>query len=254
MSKLAGLGFLVLTLGIVAVAIAWASYIGYFQYDTVQILVGCLINPSLSQAKIVRIASFLLKIHEAQMIVMVIRMFCLWLFHEALIRVFIMLGLLKKNLSLFRIKIFQEIRVVTSWLYTAESILVGLVLSFAFFFILFSACTLFVGIKRNNIAIAVPALGLTCVAVVIVQIIFIFGSLFYNLSNSLIIKWKKDASLWTPKHISKTYICKKVRSLQAISVPAGNIGIVDKDIKINYMDNLLQNIVSSVLTLKDLLQ
>lgn len=93
------------------------SYGGYFRYDTFQVLIGCLISSRLSQSKIVRTISFVLTFHEGQMIIMIIRMYCLWLFHEAIVRVYIMFGFLERCLSLFRVKIYQEIRIVTRWLH-----------------------------------------------------------------------------------------------------------------------------------------
>ncbi len=241
------------TLVLTCSALAGSSYIGYLQYDSFQIFLGCFISPSLAQTMLVRVVCFLLFFHEGQVIVIWPRSLSFYLFHEAIVRIFIMRDLLKRRLSFINIQVFQEIRIVTRWLCLAESILVGVSLGATYLLVLFSVGTLYFGFKRNSVSIALPALMFAFILVGMIQSIFIFGCAFFNLSNSLLVKWKKDASMYKQRGMSKAEIQKVVKSLQVISVPAGSIGIIDRDITMNYMDNLLHNVVDLVLTLNDLL-
>lgn len=52
---------------------------------------------------------------------------------------------------------------------------------------------------------------------------------------------------------SKAYMRRVVKSLQVISIPAGNVGIIDIDMKINYWQHLLENVVNSVVMVNELM-
>lgn len=53
--------------------------------------------------------------------------------------------------------------------------------------------------------------------------------------------------------ISKARICGEVKSLRVISIPAGIVGIIEIDIKMNNMHNLLENIMDALLTSNNVL-
>lgn len=173
------------------------------------------------------------------------------MFHEGLIRIYLLRDLLKKSLTLSRIKLFNEIKIVTGWLFTAETILTALILGLTFVFSMLCTCTVYFGMKSNNLSVALPAFVLTFGSVAFIQVIFKIGCNVFSYSSYLIKKWEEEASLYQRNDMSKREICKIVKSFRIISVPSGNVGIIDIDIKMNYMDNLLQNIAGLVLTLKD---
>ncbi len=62
-------------------------------------------------------------------------------------------------------------------------------------------------------------------------------------------KWKFELYIFN----SKAYVRRIIKSLQVISIPAGNVGIIDVEIKFNYLQNLLDNIVNSVVMINDLM-
>ncbi len=140
---------------------------------------------------------------------------------------------------------------VARWRYIPEVIISTLVLSFTFTAVLLCTCTIYIGMQRNFVFLAFPAFVIACLAVALIQTMFAVGCAFFSDSNSLITKWKREARLYKQGDISKIRMCKIVKSLQFVSIPAGNVGIVDRDIKMNFMDSLLQNIVGVLLTLKD---
>ncbi len=127
-----------------------------------------------------------------------------------------------------KIKVFQEIRIVTLWLSDTEIVITALVTGLVFIFTLLSTCTLYIGVKQNNVLISMPALGMACVAVACIQIIFATGCTFFSISNSLLNKWKTEARLYNNNDVSKIRMQRFVKSLQIVSLPAGNVGIVDK--------------------------
>lgn len=48
------------------------------------------------------------------------------------------------------------------------------------------------------------------------------------------------------------FIRKELRSSKSIAMPAGDFGIIDKDVKINYWDNLLDNVVNVILSVNEI--
>lgn len=106
--------------------------------------------------------------------------------------------------------------------------------------------------KRNNVSIGLPALAIACVTIAFAQVTFALGCAFFSISKSLLQKWKTEAKLYKQSDISKIRMWRIVKSLELISIPAGNVGVIDKDITMNYMNYLLQNIINVLLTMKDI--
>ncbi len=77
-----------------------------------------------------------------------------------------------------------------------------------------------------------------------------YENFIYELSCQIIERWKSQLALGT---ITKAKYTKLVLySLQPIAVPVGNIGIVDRDIQINYFSTVLTYIVNTSIICKDL--
>lgn len=244
---------MVSTLGQVIVLVAGTAYVGYFKFDIGSLVLNCFSSSFFSQSKVLRIASFLRVIHEGQMLIMIIRMLGFLILYQFIIMIFLIRGMLKKSLSLNIIKIFQEIEIVLQMLYSAVSALTALILSFAFICTLLCTLTIYVGFKQNNLALALPCLVMTCISIAFVQVTFAIGCIFFTVSRSLFRKWKTEASLYKQSGVSRTQMSRMVKSLRVIYIPAGNFGIIDTDIKMNYMNNLLENIVDILLTSNNVL-
>ncbi len=101
---------------------------------------------------------------------------------------------------------------------------------------------------------AIPAFTIACLGLVFIQLLNLFGCLFYSFSMNLLKKWNNDNNFCTQGAISKAYLKRVLKSLPSISFPAVMVGIIDSEIKMNYMDNLLQTAVNTVLTLKDIIK
>ncbi len=107
-------------------------------------------------------------------------------------------------------------------------------------------CNVFVIAFREKMYIFIfISLGLLIVAIGLLNILFGFGCSFYTSSSKILFQWKRASG--------KSAILRRIlNSLQIIAIPAGEAGIIDIDIKGNYLYRLLENCTSSVLTMLSL--
>ncbi|CAL8129336.1 unnamed protein product [Orchesella dallaii] len=69
----------------------------------------------------------------------------------------------------------------------------------------------------------------------------------YEISGAGIEKWKAELGLMPTNKRYITYLRKYLKSIKYISVPVGEIGIFDKDIKTNYFANTMDSTINSLL-------
>ncbi|CAL8129426.1 unnamed protein product [Orchesella dallaii] len=69
----------------------------------------------------------------------------------------------------------------------------------------------------------------------------------YEISGAGIEKWKVEVGLMSTNKRYVTYLRKYLKSIKYISVPVGEIGIFDKDIKTNYFANTMDSTINSLL-------
>ncbi len=116
---------------------------------------------------------------------------------------------------------------------------------------MFILCLLFfnvfvVGVRQSSIMFEFLGFLVACFFLVILHIIFVIGCLFYSSSVKILQQWKSAT-----KNRSK-YFDKILKSLPLIALPAGEAGIIDVEIKVNYFYSLLENTTNSVLTIQSM--
>lgn len=220
------------------------------QWDTYNIF-SCQHN---IKSKIMDTANYMLCIHEVQLLVMIVRALSFMVFHPAASTVVLMKILLKRRVSSYNIKIYHQLKVLENIMRSAEVALSGSILGGAFVLIIFCVCTLFYCVKMKRTDDELPILVILCFVIFLIQIILIVGCVLFKLSTGIIAKWNKEAGVDKKNDKHKIYLFKVVRSLKFISVPASSVGVIDVEIRMNYMDNLLRNIVGCMLTMKEMLQ
>ncbi len=83
------------------------------------------------------------------------------------------------------------------------------------------------------------------------QFLFVVGGALYIYSKEVLGKWTEEAGR---ARGSRVYFKKVVKSLPTISMICGDFGIIDKDIKMNYLDNLLGCVVDGIMARNNLLK
>lgn len=160
----------------------------------------------------------------------------------------------KKSLSIFRIRLYAEMQIISTSMRHLEKIMAGILLAGVCLFVVFGTGSLYVEIRRNDISMALPAFTIACLGVIFVQLLFHFGCFFNNYSTDLLASWKNYTSFCNRGEYNSAYLKSILKSLQPMSLPAGFFGIIDTEVKVNYMNNLLLNLVNTVPKLKGMFE
>lgn len=101
-----------------------------------------------------------------------------------------------------------------------------------------------------NIYMSLPILIIAGVA--LLEFMFGVGCGVYERSGKTLQKWK--SILWMVQRSGQQGVLRRVlKSLRPISFPVGDIGIMDKDIQVNYWANAVNFLVNSSFLVKDMI-
>lgn len=119
-------------------------------------------------------------------------------------------------------------------------------LTLAFFVLVCGSNTLFAGIKRGNIMMVALSVILLFACFVSIQVSFHIAVNMHITTGKLLHSWKETAS----RHSNRMKWTKIVVGLPQLAIPAGNVGIIDKEIKKNYFIAVLEYSINLLLTLE----
>ncbi len=102
-------------------------------------------------------------------------------------------------------------------------------------------------IRERMSLIVVAIIGIIFFITVVLNVLFVIGCSYYTTSSKVLLQWRnvtgrKDA-----------YMHRIVKSLPILALPAGEAGIIDTEIKVNYLYSLLLNTTNSILTVQSLM-
>lgn len=242
-----------LTFELTVVALVAGGYIGYIQLDFSYLVLNEINSPTLLHSKLVKVLRTAFAFHEGLIMVLSLRFLCIPVLFQAFSRLCLLRIMSTKSISKLRIRLYTEIKTVSAIMIKFEVLAYGSLLVVVFVYVLVGTGAMYIGIQKNHVAMAMPAFVVACSGLAFIQIIFQFGCSYYKFSMRIKYNWGNEQNVNIESKMSKAFLSRLIKSLQPVSLPAGNVGIIDKDIKMNYMDNVLQNVVSMVLTLKDVL-
>lgn len=160
----------------------------FFQLDTYNLLGAIISTNFLPNEYIVNIIVYTMALHLSQILCITFRFVVLCLFHEVFTRTYLLTGMLKKRLSLSIVEVYQEIRVVTKSLFVVQKYLVAVSLGALYLLVLLLICIFYVFIKQSNALFAIATIVLAVILMGILQVVFSFRCLLFQLSTSLLDK------------------------------------------------------------------
>ncbi len=101
------------------------------------------------------------------------------------------------------------------------------------------------GQKYNFGSVAGLSIVVLVVSLALVQLEFWICCAFYLVSRNIIVRWKRCA-ISSCREYSK-YLLKVLKSLPIIAMPVGNVGIMDLEVKMNFMHRLMGTIVDGMI-------
>lgn len=169
-------------------------------------------------------------------------------FSEGLYRLMLLKNLqqhIQPNIIL--IQFYRQFKIVDSVLKPFEYDISTAVLSGVFVTFLVFSNVFFFALGKHLYVFMVISLGLLCLTIGFLHILFVLGCSYYMLSFNTLFRWKANMKS------RNSYLCRVLKSMKSITVPAGEAGIIDNEIKANYFYSLLINSTNSIITMRSIL-
>ncbi len=149
----------------------------------------------------------------------------------------------QKQPTAFLIHLYRQCKIVVNILRPYEYDASTLVLSIVFVMCLIFSSIFFIAFSKKLYLFLVISLALLFLTIGLLDMLFVIGCSFYKSSSKTLLQWKCGAGLKSAR------LFKILKSLQILAVPAGDAGIIDSEIKANYLYSLLINSTNSILTI-----
>lgn len=159
----------------------------------------------------------------------------------------LILYLNQMQVSYSQVKLYRQVRINVYMMYTMIKILNGTFFSFAFVLLIFSINLSIFGwdFLPFEIYIIVPLIMM--ITLIITTMGMYVDSFIFEITSKTLIKWKGQIH-----EVARVkYMRRVLRSMRPISLPIGDVGIIDKDIKVNYLDALMIYIANSLIACKN---
>lgn len=148
----------------------------------------------------------------------------------------------KKYLTLYR-----ENAVVSKLIFDYNRTVTTFGLSALFFGLIIGVNLILYAAQRQEYALVIISLVFTTAAYIMLHTFFLFGCNIYTVSGRILFRWKTMQNIfYTKTEFRETRMV--LRSMKVICMPAGDAGIIDRDIKMNYMEKLLESLVDTIIT------
>ncbi len=148
--------------------------------------------------------------------------------------------------NIFLVRFYRQCQIVSKVLQPFEYDASSAVLCTVFVLCVLYLNVIFIALHKNLNLLMILCSGLLTFYIGMLHLLFVFGCSFYNYSFKTLAQWK---AVTERRH---QYMYKTLRSLQIIAVPAGEAGIIDIEIKANYLYSLLINSTNSILTMRSI--
>ncbi len=154
--------------------------IGFIQLDTNKLIELSLGGQYIANKRIVNFVLYIVAFYEAQLLCITVRFDLIGLFHETVIRMYLMIEMVKERLSLANVRKYNEISVITRSLFGVEILLTAAMLGTAFLLIFIATCLLVVFTKKKNSLLAIPAMVIALCTMELLQVFFYLDVQFIN--------------------------------------------------------------------------
>lgn len=159
------------------------------------------------------------------------------------------LSLQKPNRS--SIALYKESAVAERLLYDTELMATTGTFSVLYVGIILAAGMFVLATEERNPLLMSITMAFLIEFTICLHILFGTGCSLVIQSGNVIQEWSKQKNRYDVK-IGRYELGRILRSLKLISIPAGNVGIIDRELTSGYSKHLLENIVDSILTRRTL--
>ncbi len=155
-----------------------------------------------------------------------------------------------KHPTLSSIRFYRENQIVSNIIRPVDYKMYTLMFCSLFLLFIVFINILVLGVRKDIPVLILLASTLLIFCSVCLKLAFLVGCSFFKSSRIVLGNWRRSLEL----RIYSAYMKKVLRSLKVIAIPAGEAGIVDVDMKVNYLTNLLLNIVNGIITIQNVIK
>lgn len=164
------------------------------------------------------------------------------------VKVLQVLKTLKLNYT--TVKVYKEMAVERNILIGFEKFTTCIGLTGLYIFLVFSLNGGTFAFKLGNSELFIIMITMSVLCFLIITFVFVFCCSINENSATILQQWK----IQVVSRRNRFRMRKIIRSCRPLSVPAGNVGILDKEIKINYYHSVVVNTINLMVVMNDLLK
>lgn len=241
---------LLLVLGITFLTVVTSVALSYGEIDPLFIIsISSLTNYPCLQV-LTTLARIIIRVYIGLHWSIILRLFAIFSFRECACRFALLKKLTNLNFRIFSVRLYQEIIIVTNITNSLEKPVTAVILGNCT--VIFSAAAFFLACKQENTIVMLLSGSIFLSYVMLLQLTFMGGCKIFKQSTKLLRKWKKLLRANSKRTKYGDYLERVVTSLRIVSLPAAYFGVIDMDIKINYLDKLLDCLMTVLITLNQI--
>lgn len=141
------------------------------------------------------------------------------------------------------VRFYRECHIVSNTIRPFDYIATTFVLVFVFISFAVFVVVVIVGLKLKLGIFVIIGVAFVVFASLDINVVLMIGCSFFTSSQIILSNWKRDVM-----GNRNPYIRRCIISLGVIAMPAGEAGVIDVQMKVNYFKSLLDNVVNSVST------
>lgn len=146
------------------------------------------------------------------------------------------------------VQMYQEMQIINTVVQRVGQFGTGVFFAASFFAMLIGAVVAITSIRSNHLTVFIPAIWMTIFMWVLLELVFYCGCSQLKISKQLLREWKIETEFKKGCGHKNTF--RVVLSLRRLAAPAGSVGIIDENIKINFLNLYLNSLVSFLLAFR----
>lgn len=144
------------------------------------------------------------------------------------------------------VRLYKENRVVERLMYDNEFKIARYALVSVYFGVVLSVNVIIIAVNREQPMLTTMAVIITVAFLSVLHMVVVFGCIFLNLSETMLGEWGIKIN-GTHNSFDRKELKRVLASFRPISLPAGGMGVINKDMKVSYLEHMLGTLVDTLM-------
>lgn len=202
------------------------------------------------QTFVIEIMHILLIFLISQWLPVVLRCFVIIVFGTTAVFLIILKNVQRRKVTYSAICLYKKLMVERNMLKNFEKLLTSGGFTGVFFILVGSTCGAIISVSQKSLPLFAAALLTFFVTFSLTSVAFYFCCSTYEISSAILQTWESQRATKTEGRI---FIRQLIASCRPLNVPVGDIGIMDRKIKMNYFEAAADYTVNLLMAVNELL-